>query len=77
MFTKEELENISICVAAYTNRNDDKYYPEVYEKIQCMIKTLDIHKHQEGNKFMCSKCGLDILDTHYSDYFKCEHDFLS
>ena len=28
-----------------------------------------------GERNHCKKCGLDILDTHYSDYFTCEHEW--
>lgn len=37
-FTREELKELSLCVAAYLDKFGDKYYPDLFDKIQGLIK---------------------------------------
>jgi hypothetical protein len=54
---------------------ESKLYPTKAALIEAQIAYWSSMLEPISNKNPCKKCGLDILDTHYSDYFYCDHEW--
>ena len=61
-FTKEELEQLSFAIHAYTHAEDDHIYDDLRSKIKAMIDNLCEHEHllaaSDNSMYAkCNKCG--------------------